>query len=517
MLARDGRFKKWLIIFDNADDDTVRLASYFPQSITYGTIIVTTRRLAHVALANQGYDCELGPMSKEEARLTLYKAARRQISSSSEVNEADELADYLGHLAVALVQAASYCFFMSSTNNRKPQNYTFGEYLRLLPPNRKDMMNQAPSNSLDRYDKGVYETLNISYPKLSKGAQDLLRISAFFNGSDIPLIVLAAAFEGNFSDIQHYLERPSDHAILVSEVRGIFSRDGQWNDNYVNGFVQNLRSFSLVSTTIGDAKVSLRFHRLVHAWARDSLEPEVARKFSQMTAVILSSCTGPQNTPLHELLLPHVIELLEAHRQIQGLSKLHVNDKAAFAMLLLDSGKAVEAEILWSEVQDRVKDNQDIAIEAECHLARAYSKQGKWDLAETLQKMILRSRIDRLGDTDIRTIQARATLARTFASQAKWQGAESEMEVVVEELQKKRLSEENQASEPSQNNDGIAIDDALELLVEIYMGQSKWSSALQKEMDLLQLKTAKYGAAHWRTKGSESNVGRFRHKLGLSE
>lgn len=522
MLANDTKFKNWLIIFDNADDNNVGLPSYFPASTTHGAILVTTRNRELAFLTAPGYEWELGPMSSEEACETLHRASRRTVPfSPSEAKDANTLADNLGYLAVALVQAASYCFLMSSPSGAAPQLYTFGMYLRLLEPHRRELMKQAPSNSLDRYDRGVYATLDISYPKLAKGAKDLLRISAFFHRSDIPLIVFSSAFEGNFADTQTYLTRPSDHIDLVQEIHAIFSQDGQWNENYINKVVQNLRSFSLVSTTVGDSMVSLRFHRLVHAWARDSLDYKDANRFYRMTAVILSSCTGPQNTPLHTMMVPHVLELLQADSQISSLAALHVNDKAAFAILLLDSGRHSEAERLWTEVEAHVSNQQGaddvMAIEARANLASSVFIQGKWEMAEHLQRSILESRSARFGPTHPRTIHARACLANTFAKRANWTEAENEMVTVVEALQQlPQIIEESTLDDEIMSYNGISIDQASEMLVGIYTAQSKWTSALAKEEDLFEMRKRRYGLEHWKTLGSASNVGRFKSKLGMS-
>ena len=520
MLAHE--ITSWLLIFDNADHVDVALRSYFPDTNTHGTIIVTTRCPEHVHLANDGYAWELGEMTMDEARDTLHKASRRTTPfSPSENMEAEQLAEALGYLAVALVQAASYCYIMSSTNNGLPGIYTFGKYLELMHSNRSRMMKRDPSITLDRYDKGAYTTLDISYPKLENGAQDLLRLSSFFHGSDIPLVILSTALESDFTDVQQYLARPSDHARFADELRRILSLNGEWNEDHINRFVMNLRSFSLVTTTQHGATVSLRYHPLVHAWARDSLDRRDVTRFGRMTTVILSSCIASENTPIRGMILPHVLELLEAKNTVSTFPELHVNDKAAFATLLLEHGKRSEATVLWEEVHTKIKEtspeggNDDMAIEAAVHLALAYCEQHDWVGALSLQKEVLDVRTRRFGETDQRVIKARMDLAQTFRGQADWQTAEHEMEVVVEALQQIQQPDGREASS-SNGTPRVKLDDALETLMRIYEDQSKWTSVLQRAEELVPLRRRRYGNDNWRTFEAEAKLRKAKEKLGIS-
>lgn len=71
---------RWLIFFDNADDDQVNLHSYFPSG-SKGAILITTRhtRIVHdYTVLKPSASYHLGKLDEDEAYMLLQRATQIQ-------------------------------------------------------------------------------------------------------------------------------------------------------------------------------------------------------------------------------------------------------------------------------------------------------------------------------------------------------------------------------------------------------------------------------------------------------
>ena len=73
--------KEWLLLFDNADDPTLNLLSYFPRC-SHGNILITSRNRDTCIHASQF--CQVSDMKPEEARDLLLKHARLEHTNETE-------------------------------------------------------------------------------------------------------------------------------------------------------------------------------------------------------------------------------------------------------------------------------------------------------------------------------------------------------------------------------------------------------------------------------------------------
>ena len=89
----------WLLVFDNADDATLRLKKYFPPC-TSGNILVTTRNRELRHYASKGADGYVQGMDPEDAINLLMRQARAERSD-------ENLA-----LAEAIIQVCIYFHFL---------------------------------------------------------------------------------------------------------------------------------------------------------------------------------------------------------------------------------------------------------------------------------------------------------------------------------------------------------------------------------------------------------------------
>ncbi|KIM20867.1 hypothetical protein M408DRAFT_43838, partial [Serendipita vermifera MAFF 305830] len=300
--------EQWILILDNADDPGLNLSPFLPTSIRV-TILITSRNhdLGNLSTTNH---LEVGEMTTDEALAAMLQAARRRLPlCDEEIHSTQELLRELGCLAVALIQAGTYCRQLSSTIGDVYQPYTFTQYLRIFRSHRADLMKKAEPASLDNYQRGVYTTLDLSYKILPQECRDILHILSFFHYTDIPLAVFAQAAENGFKDPIDCHPRDSLHETTVCKLKHLLLKNMEWNELHLQGIIRNLRSFSLVTTSSMNDSLFLQLHPLVQAWSRD-MNLTISQLYRGMAIQVLTAC-GSQNIEINRLLLPHMIDMLE--------------------------------------------------------------------------------------------------------------------------------------------------------------------------------------------------------------
>ncbi|KIM22800.1 hypothetical protein M408DRAFT_46729, partial [Serendipita vermifera MAFF 305830] len=277
--------ERWILILDNADDPNLRLDSFLPRNVSI-TVLITSRNRNLGNLSTTAH-LELGEMTTDEALSAMMQAARRRSPlPEEEMGSALVLLNELGCLAVALVQAGTYCHQLSSTIGEIPHPYTFTQYLRLFKSHRSDLMKRAEPTSLDNYRRGVYTTLDLSYNVLPEGCRDVLHILSLFHYTDIPLAAFAQAAENGFEDSCCYHSRDNSHKTTISKLKSLLYKDMEWNELHLQEIVQTLRSFSLVIASSINNSLFLRLHPLVIAWSRD-MDATIAKPYRAMAIQVL--------------------------------------------------------------------------------------------------------------------------------------------------------------------------------------------------------------------------------------
>ncbi|KIM22353.1 hypothetical protein M408DRAFT_40768, partial [Serendipita vermifera MAFF 305830] len=264
------RGEQWVLILDNADDPGLAINTLLPHDINI-TILITSRNPNLGILSPTGH-LELGEMTADEALSAMVQAACRSLPlHDDEMNSAQSLLKELGFLAVAVVQAGTYCLQLSSTVGEDFHPYTFTQYLDLFKSHRADLMKKAGPASLDNYQRGVYTTLDLSYKVLPQECRDLLHVLSLFHYTDIPLAGFREAAKNGFEDQSSYHHREETHETTIYKLKNLLWKDMEWNELYLQGIVQTLRSFSFVTANSTNNVVFLRLHPLIQAWSRDKI------------------------------------------------------------------------------------------------------------------------------------------------------------------------------------------------------------------------------------------------------
>jgi tetratricopeptide (TPR) repeat protein len=261
-----GRRERWLLIYDNAEQPR-DLAPYRPPA-GGGHVLVTSRNPAWSALATP-LRVEVPPRVEAVALL----CAR----SGGHDPAADELAETLGDLPLALEQAAAY---MEQTRTSVP------DYLELLGERTGELLELG---ELTDHPDTVATTWALSLARAqaeAPAAQALLALCAFVAPDDIPRAL------------------PTEHPQLLPERLQQAATDRLAYDRLIAA----LGRYSLVNATWDNLAV----HRLVQAWVRATLDEPAQRRWAAVAVQLIWAAfpvdtDDPATFPACARLLPHVL------------------------------------------------------------------------------------------------------------------------------------------------------------------------------------------------------------------
>jgi tetratricopeptide (TPR) repeat protein len=413
-----------LLIFDNADDPTVSLVPFFPR--LYRGIILITSRLRTLGELATLYHLELGAMSHEEALATLAKASRRALPvSPRDLPHMENLVNELGGLALALVQAGVYIFNMASDDSMETGSSQFEQYLALFKRERGVLMRREGLASLDEYRRSVYSTLDLSYSLLPSSARDFLHLCSQFHYTSISLAMVLAATSTNFQNPYNLLKRPESHEKVLSDLRHLLCPGGQGTETHIREMVQCLSSFSLVQAMGACGTVILRFHPLVHSWAREMISSGEAIHQYRMAATIVSTCKRTL-LPAHEQFIPqHVTTLVEKEYK----DALNVDDLVVFTNFLTKQGVTRHVVELSTRavkiLEDELGTTHLMTANGYMALSNAYFGLGKGDLAVEWSMKALKLRQNALGERHPETITNLGALAKIYCQFGRLKEAEA--------------------------------------------------------------------------------------------
>ena len=261
-----GRRERWLLIYDNAEQPR-DLAPYRPPAGS-GHVLVTSRNPAWGALATP---VPVEALSRAEA--VAFLCGRTGEDGAA----ADELADILGDLPLALEQAAAY---LEETGT------SVRDYLRLLGERAGELLGLG---ELTDHPDTVASTWALSLARAqteAPAATALLALCAFLGADDIPRAL------------------PVEHPQLLPAPLRQAATDRLAYDRVVGA----LGRYSLVTAS----QESLAVHRLVQAWVRATLDQPAQRHWAAIAVqLVWAACPpdadDPATYPTCARLLPHAL------------------------------------------------------------------------------------------------------------------------------------------------------------------------------------------------------------------
>jgi tetratricopeptide (TPR) repeat protein len=249
-LRRGVPIRRWLLIFDNADQPE-DLKSFIPHGP--GDVLITSR---NHAWQQEVESLQVDVFNRKESVQFLTKRVPKGLS----YRDADRLAEQLGDLPLALVQASAML-----AQGGMPVD----EYLGLLA---KEVAKILSEGTPPEYPAPMTAVWKLSMDRVTKQqpkAQELLRCCAFFGPEPIPPQVFRRGIHGGEGGISELIAQP---ILLASAIR-------------------ELGRFALIR--IDGPNISV--HRLTQALVRAELTPEEQAKYRQEVHSMLAA--GAPSSP----------------------------------------------------------------------------------------------------------------------------------------------------------------------------------------------------------------------------
>lgn len=396
--------RRWLLILDGADDNNLDPNQFLP-ACDHGSILITTQNRTLGFLSPNSH-LLLDAMTPKEANDTLLATALNPSDkpSSLDLQYAKHIAQHLGNLPLAMVQAGCYI---------RMQN-CFSQYLDRLQENRHRLLRHpAPvQRGIPSSKQSIYAAFDATLNALSCRSLQVLSMLSFVHFSNFPrcVITLAASFEFVYEpyDLD---DRGQDFEASILLLKEMFFTDGSWNVQLLDDILEELQQYSLVTQSLVHNVVTLQFHPLLHAWAHDRLSADDRYRYQAAAVRLLLCVTNPDNSSVWELLTPHL------RRLSLPSSTFHVNDWAASLPVVYssngDSDRLVAGWAAISQILKATHGEEHIrSTRAALELAAAYWKHGESLRGEGLARRIVRIRTRTLGEDDPETVDALACLAR---------------------------------------------------------------------------------------------------------
>ncbi|KAI9764473.1 MAG: hypothetical protein M1840_008399 [Geoglossum simile] len=415
----DRRNGQWLMILDNADDDSVFFAadkdstgtaqinditsytrpleSFLPQTPN-GMILITSRnRVAAINLVGtRGSIIQVEPMDEEDALALL--STRVPFSESSRA-DAKALVQALEHIPLAITHAAAYI------DTSAPMT-TLSDYLELFRKSEANQVRLLGKKVLEdlRRDHSirhaVIATLQISFAQIQKteqSAADLLALMSMFDRQGVPISLL----QNNTSQLDF------------------------------GDALAPLLSFSLVRAEIG--KQSFEMHRLVQlsmkSWLKtnEQLSKWVKESIKVLTAAFPSG--GYETWTDCQVLLPHA---REAIRHVTGdeedvLNQAKIAFSAGWYLYLRGEYETAEKVVRMSvEVREKVRGREHLdTLTSVNDLGLILEKRGEYEEAEAMHRRALKGKEKVLGPEHPDTLTSVNNLGLVLKSQGKYEEAEA--------------------------------------------------------------------------------------------
>ncbi|RPA74027.1 hypothetical protein BJ508DRAFT_41320 [Ascobolus immersus RN42] len=171
------RLGQWLLVFDNCDDVKVLedLKNYFPQDLSKGHIIVTSRKEDAFHLVADGL--QVGGLEPPEAIELLFKHAGVRNPTDKDKVHAEEIVLMLDCLALAVDLAGGFI---------RKQSSSLMKYVTLYNKNKdavlKKLLTEGRSGT---YPSTVFCAWDLSIKQMKPGARNLIFLIAFLDRTNV--------------------------------------------------------------------------------------------------------------------------------------------------------------------------------------------------------------------------------------------------------------------------------------------------------------------------------------------
>ena len=410
VLGELRRRDRWLLLFDNAQDPG-DLTAWLPGGTGHVLITSRARRWAEFAVP-----VEIDVLARAESVALL----RDRVPGLPEA-DADQVADAVGDLPLALAQAAAYL-----TETGMPT----GQYAGLLGTRAAQLMGEGRPPS---YPRPLAAVTVLALDRLhgqDPAAAELAGVCAVLAPEPVPPDWFPAAA-----------------AALPPVLAGSAVDPLAWR--------QVLTSLGRSALARVDA-AGLVMHRLTQAIIRGSLPPDQATAARDLAVAILAAShpgdtDTPSTWPMWARLLPHLLALEPAATSHPGLRRLALG-AARYLIVRGDAsgGHDLASRLYW-QWRDRLGPDHPDTLSAGHHLGHALRQMGRYREARQLSEDILARYRRVLGEDHPDTLASANGLAVSMRALGEHQAAR---ELDEDTLARKRrvLGEDHPSALISANN-----------------------------------------------------------------
>jgi len=491
-----------LLIFDNVDEPNV-VAGYVPKP-GRAKILVTSRLHDLRPLVKHANVYELGVYTPEEALDYFVQADCLDMADAANVANARAVAEMLGHLPLAIEQAAGY---IGSDSPPLP----FATYRKEYDAKHLGLLEEGRLLNNVYFDT-VLTTWAINFQKIEgTPAAEILRYCAFLAPDNIPVEVFIK--DGNAAILG---------APLQAELEEIAGDPAQFRRRCQPAINLSLLRYTGAEpdSKTGDIpsemqRNTLSLHRLVQEVIRHNLaqprtaEETVDQAKAYRNGYLERTCTALANTwaghaanysAANRRLAPHWRSCLDTCAASEyGLKTTDV------ARLYSQSASLLQVQALYEEAIGQIQQSKAIllAVVGREHpetattlhdLAQLYANQGKYAEAEPLYQEALAIYDNVIGREHPSTAAILHALAQLYANQGKYAEAE--------ELYKESLAIKVKVI--GREHPSTAI--TLHALAQLYANQGKYAEAKPLYQEALAIKVKVIGREHPSTAATLHNL-----------
>ncbi|KAG8805932.1 hypothetical protein FRC17_005263, partial [Serendipita sp. 399] len=394
--------EQWLLIFDSADDPSLNLSTYIPNSSS-GHVIITTRNdLVRAQSPENSHKVDSLPVAHA---CHLLLVASGYDTSHNNVIHSQKIVKELGCLPLAVAHAAGYILIHRCLDT----------YLHLYRQRRRELLSRSDPNVVQGREGSVATTIHLSFGRLSREAQLLLQFLSLFHAASISHSVIATAALRNFAFTPFAMQASDpleeEHANALMK---LICPSGAWSAFDFNEMIQQCLQYSLIQITMVEgAGKYYSMHVLVQSWLRLDLPQDhlFHRLLVRLLASSITADDNYENLLFHRVVLPHI------EGAIVGLDT-NVADSFAFGFILEESKHSPQAVryfrralVLCMEMFGEA--HQD-TISAMGRLASSLDSCGRFREGMELKLKVLNGRRSLLGEAHPDTLRVMNNLARSF-------------------------------------------------------------------------------------------------------
>ncbi|KAF8597409.1 FabD/lysophospholipase-like protein [Ceratobasidium sp. AG-I] len=467
--------KRWLLVFNNADDPNLNLHDFFPEC-AHGDILITTRNQQMVTHTTEPEsDYRVGGMKPDDA-LQLFLKTSRADDKEETIGIAKQLVGELGYFALAIVQSGAYM---------RARQCGVAEYFQIFQSARARLLRESPSIQADNYKLSVFATWGISHRQLLPRAAQLLQIMSFLHHEGISEGFFEAASTRAMSYKSHIPLTESQatrKSIIFDLLSSLRTSSHEWDPLALKDLTDQIRAFSLLDYDTNTRSYSM--HPLVQEWCRATTsDVETVRECSMW---VLSLCVkwqhGSEDYALRRRLLPHLVALDVDHTHM-------VPELADWLRLVYsEAGYAKEEGALLAIAlqasRDAFGNEHPTALTCMHNVAGAYRRRGRLEEAVALLAWVVAVRKRVLGHEHSDTLTSMHSLAYAYRYQKRWKEAEALFLEVIE------LEKRVNGAEHSHTLSSIGE------LASTYRSQGRLSEAEALQVEVLETSRRVLGREH---------------------